>query len=565
MKGIFDRHGKYCNSTAFISILIFLVSSSFMTWFILFVDDTNYGTGNGLWKAVWINDYIFEREKVDYQNLYELSFVTNLFYFPVYAWLIEYSPLRYFDLITVQKMAIINAWFGGLSLAAFYLMMFQFIRNHNTALIATLAHLAGGIFFSVSTNSEDIISSYAFFVISLLGVILYLRSGSTKHLVLTATAYAISWLFHWTMAFGPMLAYALVIMLKQQTIKNMLKHWGIFALTNIVIVAASAIYWNASFFQIFYAGKVMDSGWITGFSWEKPVLLYTGFINYIIGGFQFLGMEHFLDTLLGGPWYYPSFIVASVIFFVLTAHILFFFIKRRKDKLVSGFGAFLLINFLIAQIMNMIEFATDLQFHIQPMIWLPISFGLLYYSLIHFEIKISLLKTIPKSLILAAFMFMPFILMAYNIIKFRLPGRVGLDSYYISQLKQVEANTDLENTFFVTRGWDEFRNWGYSYWGSGFRNNTITITDFLRDYPRESVEAAHDRFVDTVANRISSGFTVLTGPEIVDRDEYEILFIFENFKQTDKTKMLLNTVRNEFKLTPVLETELGTFYQIQLE
>lgn len=543
-----------------ITVFLFFFLSAFLTALVIYLDDTNFGTANGLWKSVFVKEYMYHREEVDYQNLEELSFVSNLYYFPVYSWLILHSPLRYYNLIIVQKMAVVNAWFGGLALAAFYLLLFSITKNHLASLSGVLFHLAGGIFLTVSTTSEDIIPAYAFFVLAMVFLVKYLKEGSLKWLSFTTVSYTVSWLFQWTMAPGVLPALALVILLKQRSIINTLIHWGVFLLTTLLIAGLSALYFKAYFFQVLFPGKSLNSGWITGLSWEKLVLLYTGFMQYIIGGFQFLGMEHFMDTLTGSNWYYPSFIASSVIFLILTSFIVYYFIKNCSTPWLLYFGTFLLVTFLVAQLMNSIEFATDLQFHIQPMAYLPVAYGLLSDKLM----KMSLWKRIraAKPLLVFTLFLFPAILLAFNLKKYRIE-RKGLDSYYMDQIKKVEGEIeDLNNTFFVTRGWDEFRNWAYSYWGRDFRHNTITVTDFIRDYPKESPEDAAMRLQDTIVNRLESGYLVLTGPEIIDRPEYEILFMFEGFQQNEKVKLLLNTVKNDFDRTPYVQTELGTFYKI---
>ncbi|MCB9234385.1 MAG: hypothetical protein H6581_22215 [Bacteroidia bacterium] len=531
--------------------ILFLLGSGILTFLALWLDDTTYGTGNGLWKAVWIRDYI--EKGVDFSHLQELSYVSNLLYFPVYAAISQILPS---GLAMVTKMAIINAWFAGLAGAAFYVLAFLLTQNWKAALGGFLFHLAGANFLTCSTNSEDIIPAYAFFVWSLVFLVLYLQRPVYQWLLLTAFCYALSWGFHWTMAIGPAPAFLLALLWRQESWRKALTDLILFATVNLMAITAAWIIFGVPPDLMIYPNKGEGGAWL-GFALEKFPLLYSGMALYVLGGFQFNGLEIFLETIQN-RWYGPEFVFSSLILIISLLVSIVWWRKKRKVKGVRIFNWYLVALFFFAQLMNVYEFGTDLQFHIQPMIWLPIAWVLLLDSLTSKSWP-SWLKTGLSCLIGIA---IPLFMLGWNVGKFRLPTQ-GKDHFYLAQIAKVDEKVeDFSNMFWLTRGWDDFRNWGYAQWGEKFRAHTYVLVDYLADRPDESVKEACARLRETIENELDQGKIVIAGPEIIDREAWEIVDTFSGFGQREKCEALLKTVREEFSREVWVKTEMGNFYRL---
>lgn len=530
---------------------LFIFGAIFLSWLAIWLDDTTYGTGNGLWKAVWIRDYI--AEGVDYGNLKELSYISNLLYFPVYAALSQLLPESW---AMVTKMAVINAWFAGLAGAAFFLLAWLMTRNWWAALGGFIFHLAGANFLTCSTNSEDIIPAYAFFVISLVFLFLYLRNPIQRWLLLTAAAYVLTWGFHWTMAIGPAPAFLVAIIWRQKGLKKAMPDLLRFLGVNLLAIAAAFIIMGVPPDLLLYPNKGAGGAWL-GFALEKFPLLYSGMALYVMGGFQFNGIDIFLETIVN-PWYLPEFIFSTLIILFSFATSIFMYRKRKNESGLRIFSWFLATTFFFAQLMNVYEFGTDLQFHIQPMIWLPIGWVL---ALAWFSEK-SKNKLVRWGLIALLAGLIPIFMLSWNVKKFRLSGQ-GKDGFYFAQLEKIEVEVqDFGKMFWVSRGWDDFRNWAYSQWGDPFRDNSYVLVDYLADRPDESISSACRRFEGVIQHQIDQGMVVIAGPELIDREAWEIVDTFSGFGQREKCEALLRTVREKFDRSIWVETEMGNFYRL---
>ena len=350
----------------------------FVYWaLIIWVDNTNINTCNGLYKSVQVYGWeTFTKFTVDSGGLlYAISMAAI-------SKLIPDSFVSFYgDVVlggvTYRKLAFINSLFGAGASAVLYHLAFQVTRSRAWSVGVTVVHAFSAFILINSIISEDIMPAYFFYLLSFLFVFKSIFDDK-KRLWLTLAAFstlAVMFL-HWSLFPIAALTYLVVSVYICREDRQFV--WLIFEqvllfLSVVFLFCQFANYFKGyhgftlRFFDVLLPGKV-SSSWV-GFEWSKFEAMFIGIGNYLFGGKNeiFLSRVHPIRTL--ASWSVFLFIVGGL--------------WNKKDLILGKFDRSLLLifgvcSFVFGQLVNLYGQPQDPQFQLQPMVLIPFGLICLY-------------------------------------------------------------------------------------------------------------------------------------------------------------------------------------------
>ena len=277
--GPLDQGFRRSGQCWLVALAVFVALAGFYVGLVVYLDNTNFGTSNGLWKAPLVRNWETNTGRPIESG--------DPLYLPVYGLLSGAIPDRVVSygvrgsFFTFRKMAILNALFGALASCAVFLLAVRFLRSKIAALTVCLGHALAAFILLNSLNSEDVMPAYAFFVIASALLFEYLATRKWFWLPASVMFFVLVMLFHWTLIV-PSLAAAGTVLLALALIERR-QRWppaAFFALFFLAVLLASGVSelvlgTSIPVLELLYPGKARPSGYL-GLSADKVVLAAHG-------------------------------------------------------------------------------------------------------------------------------------------------------------------------------------------------------------------------------------------------------------------------------------------------
>jgi hypothetical protein len=203
--------------------------------------------------------------------------------------------------------------------------------------------------------------------------------------------------------------------------------------------------------------------------------------------------------------------------------------------------------FLLAELANLYSQPQDPQMQIQPMIWLPISFGLFLHSYLQREHS-----RFPKGLLLLSLV--PFCFNGTLFYQER-----GCDSAAAAELERLRVAADPSQTFFLNDGFDPMTSWSSVLWPPD-RRHIIRIEKELLLRGKSGDEMAESISLE-IEKAMSEGYRVVAGP-FWNYSERQFAEHFSIISNREKSLTIHRMLKRKFTGRLFLITRWGSFYDL---
>lgn len=525
----------------------------FVYWaLIIWVDNTNITTGNGLYKAVDVHGWeTFTKFTVDSGGLlYAISMaaISKLIPDSLVSFYGDVVP----GFVTYRKLAFINSLFGAGASVILYNLSFRITLSKMWSLCVAFVHAFSAFILINSIISEDIMPAYFFYLLSFLFVFKGLFDNQKRRLWLTlATFSTLAVMFlHWSLFPIAALTYLVIGVYicrqDQQFVRLIIEQIILFLgtiflfcfLTNAI---GGHLYKSRLHFLDILLPHKASGSWV-GFSWMKFESMFTGIGNYLFGG---LPMDKIPNIL--------SIIFLRIAMTWLSVIFLFATIWKNKTIILEGpYTRILLIfgvcSFVFGQLVNLYSQPQDPQFQLQPMVL--ISLGL-----------ICLHDLQLKKYINALFIFCG--VLAFDNIQ-RLQNFKGQDSKAVTGYKEFRQLFTKETTKISHIAYESFSAWLMIFEYPGDWNKYLEeitcINTPVHHHPHLTIPE-HAQFIlkELEAAHKAGKRIIATGPWI-NRDSMMCLTIIHlKPAQIDE---LSNILLSKYKVKQTYKLKWGEFAEI---
>jgi hypothetical protein len=521
--------------------VIAAIGSAVLCAFIVYFDNVNRATTNGLWKSFELRPWV-DRVPARYTE------ASNLLYYPAIGWLVRLLPEGTFGAVW-QRMAFVNAFIGGAVLALTYAMALRLFRSRAAALVAGGAQLAMGFFLLLTTINEDIMPGYGWFVAAVACAVLPRRLTAIG-LVVTAQGVALAWLFHSSLQLPAVGAFVLGIAAWAGDLRKAGWRVALFVGALVPLPIASALWFHLDWWAGLWSGKGIGTGW-GGFAASKVVLLWSGIAQAVAGGQNLTSLAEVLA--------YPRVLWAALTTIAIAALGVAWLRAARESWRLPEWrlGATILIAvFVLAEGMNLYIQPQDPQMQIQPMMWVPFAVAAAYERTAGRRAawRVPLRAGLAASLIL---------LFAGNIRVYA--GVRHADSVAMANARAVEAVAPPERTVFLLQGFEGLATWLTLRWGRGVEMplpgpmppvpharqfNAIYMTSELVFFQMHSPDEAAASIARVVERALADDFDVVA-TDIWAADEAGWGDAFASVSSPDRPLAIRRLLRERYAATEI--------------
>lgn len=471
---------------------------------ILWLDNAQGGlTGNGVFKALQLVPWVTAPASAELDP-------SNYLFFPAYG-----ALCRLLDLLGIwpgdprKQMTILNALFGALSAAIFYLLLRRLTGRRDIALLATLFHLACAMVMFLAVVNEDIMSSYTLLLASMALAAVWFAAPTAPRVAAVAVVFTIAWLFEWRLLFPTLPAMLAALWLCDRRPAWRLRWIALFLVVMLATVSAVSLAWHGHRgavgpLDLLYTGKGVDSVW-SGFTWAKVWYLWEGMASHLMG----TGLA--LIPVVGWDLWR---ILSSLAMAAIAAVSLAMLWPERDDPRIRAVAAVFGGTLVAGEVFNLYSQPNDPQMQLTVMQWLPVGWAL---------VLIAAGRRWPRRgrVVLGA---ATVALLAYNIASLS-PVR-GLDSRWAATVRLLEREADPARTVQLLHGYDDWRMIYFSlHWGrtspgiDGLsvppqvepKFKWIAVFGSVLVTPRLSPEEHADALSQQIDRALTLGYTVLAG------------------------------------------------------
>ncbi len=533
----------------FLIALFFLITLIGYLSLVIYFDNTNLTTSNGLYKSIdvlgWEKGTRFAVDSGGLLYAFGMGMIAKLI---PDSWVTFYGTVA--DFFTYRKLTYIHSFFGALASTTVLIFAYQVTRDRLWSVLVALLHAVSAFILANSVSSEDIIPGYFFFCVSFL---CFYQALVTEHkrLYLTMTTLSVlgAMFLHWTL-FPPILcSYGLIalwmIWEDKKYIKLFTEQLAVFCglIELYVIIANKFLEGHQKFLKVLYPSKAGPSSWV-GFCWFKFESLYLGIGNFLVGGqnlptFSNASSSNILRTILSWG---VTLMSLSICFYTLRKD------TSRKHKVLAAMGIGI---FTFGQLENMYGSPFDPQFQVQPMFIITGGLIIIYF----YESWRRIFKlTIP---ILICFVATDNFL-TYKTFK-------GLDSQSVKGFQEFRSlfpKDQIKLVHLVYEGWQPWLMiFDYeSSWDAYLKDVTSLNTPF-QFHPGISVKAASEQIMQEINTAIGQGKRVIATTPWIAPDYIESLQI-ENVSKAD-TQELKRILLSHYKIKKIYNLSWGEFAEIE--
>jgi len=271
------------NGLRFDLVAIFILSTTFLIALILWLDNAQGVTSNGIFKAMTI-----KRWMADWSNTHLDP--SNYLYYPFMAVL-----CRLLDLIDVfpgdprRQLTIINATSAALCLCIVYLLARRLTGSRAIAWAAAAFHLASAFFLNLGVINEDIMPSYTLMFASMALAAVWFVEPTMRRVALVSFVFTLGWMFEWRLMFPTLPAMLVALALSPGRPLERLGRILLFLAVMVGMAEVAILLWGPQnsnpgrVTELLWTGKGVAEGW-AGFSAVKIGLLWAGMTQYLAGG-----------------------------------------------------------------------------------------------------------------------------------------------------------------------------------------------------------------------------------------------------------------------------------------
>jgi hypothetical protein len=478
---------------AFDGVLVWLLSFCGLVGLILWYDNAQGTTGNGIFKALQLKPWAQTPATASLD-------ASNYLYFPVVGRLCALlDVLGIFPGDPRRQMAVIHAASASACLSVLYLFARRLTGDRAIAWLATLFHLAGGFFLNLAISNEDIMPSYTLMFAAMVLAVLWFVRPTVRRVAIVSAIFTLAWLFEWRLMFPTLPAMLLALAIAPGRPRARLGWIATFLLTSVAVVAILQLLWGSQpgnpyrLVDLVWTAKGVETGW-AGFAAAKWWFLWAGISETLLGGRN-------LGDLASLPLYVREMGAATVVIVGLAIGALLLFWRNRSVPqtriLVAVFGG----TFVAGEVMNVYSQPQDPQMQINVMPWLTIAAALITAHAARSHRRAALLTFGGVSAGI----------LAYNIQT--LAATRGEDTRWRNTLQRVEDHVPPAKSFLLVHGFETLVSQTYYHWNGDWK-----FFDKLGPAPTPGTKFKVLALVSDAVNRPR-----LTGPELAAELEHQIL------------------------------------------
>ncbi len=475
------------------AVLVWLLSFCGLVGLILWYDNAQGITGNGIFKAVQIKPWAQAPATASLDP-------SNYLYFPVVGRLCALlDVLGVFSGDPRRQMTVIHAASAAACLSVMYLFARRLTGDRTIAWLATLFHLAGAFFLNLAISNEDIMPSYALMFAAMVLAVLWFVRPTVRRVAIVSAIFTLAWLFEWRLMFPTLPAMLLALAIAPGRPLTRLGWIATFLLTSVAVAAVLQFLWGSQpgnpyrLVDLVWTAKGVETGW-AGFTAAKWWFLWVGISETLLGG-------HNIHSISLLPLYLYEMLFATALIFALATTALTLFWHNRffphTRILVAVFGG----TFVAGEVMNVYSQPQDPQMQINVMPWLTIAAALVtaHAARTHRRAALTTFACLSASIL------------AYNV--HALAATRGEDTRWQNTLQRIEEHVPPARSFLLTHGFEALLAHSFYYWNGDWK-----FFDTLGPAPTPATKFKVLALVSGAVNRPR-----LTGPELAAELEQQIL------------------------------------------
>jgi hypothetical protein len=424
---------------------IFLSSMAVFVALILWFDNAQGITGNGVFKAMTIKSWVNDPANASLET-------SNYLYYPVMALLCRVlDGIGIFPGDPRHQLTVINAFCAATCLCIVYLLVRRITGYRSVAWAAVAFHLAGAFFLNLAIINEDVMPSYTLMFASMALASIWFVHPAWRRVFLVAALFTIAWMFEWRLMLPTLPAMLLALAVSPGRALARLGRVTLFLGTMVALAQIAVWLWGPQngnpgpVTSLLWTGKGTAEGW-AGFSAVKVELLWSGIAQYLAGGANIAdpaSQQPVLRELLVTT-------LCIVIIAVLSMLILW---RDRGSPTVRALAIIFGGTFAAGEVMNLYSQPQDPQMQINVMVWLTIGWALI----LAVAVRWRPLPVVSGAIATALALF------AYNVS--RLTPMQGADSAWRDTLQRIERDVDPTRTVFVLHGFEQEVSEMFYAWG----------------------------------------------------------------------------------------------------
>lgn len=536
---------------------IFILSVAALVALILWFDNAQGITGNGVFKAVTIKGWVADPANATLDP-------SNYLYYPVMALL-----CRLLDVIDVypgdprHQLTVINAFSAAACLCIVYLLVRQITGRRSVAWAAVAFHLSGAFFLNLAIINEDIMPSYTLMFASMALASIWFVHPTWQRVVLVAALFTIAWMFEWRLMFPTLPAMVLALALGPGRLPHRLGLIALF-LGTIVLLAQIAVWlWGPQngnpgpVTSLLWTGKGVAEGW-AGFSLVKVSLLWVGITQYLAGGSN-VGDPSLLPLIL------HQMVVTTLCILVIAALSLAILWRDRGSPETQILAVIFGVTFAAGEAMNLYSQPQDPQMQINVMPWLTIGWALI----LSVAVRWRPVPVVGGAIAIALALF------AYNVSKLQ-PMR-GSDEAWKKALERIERAVDPTRTVFLLHGFEQVVSEMYYKWDGDWnyfeklgpaptakpKFKLLALVSGPVHKPKATGKELADDLRTQIERVMDLGYDVIVNV-VWTWSEAQVEGSLSTVAEEDKGKSMYRMLHESFVATPVLtDPTAGPYFRLQ--
>jgi len=538
-------------------VLIFAASFLVLISLIVWLDNAEGITGNGVFKAVQAKPWIADPGTARLDP-------SNYLYFPFLG-----VVCRLLDLIGVfpadprRQITIINAFSAALCLCIVYLLVREITKRRLVAWIAVLFHLACAFFLNLAISNEDIMAPYALLFASMALACVWFVQPTKLRVALVAALFTVAWMFEWRLMFPTLPGMLIALGLSPGPLAHRLGRIALFLGTMVALAWVTVSLWGShpnnvySVLDLLWTGKGMDKGW-AGFSLRKIGFLWVGIGEYVAGGRNISGFD-----AIASMW--KDLLLSTTFVAIVGLGALAILWANRQATDARILAAIFGVTFGAGEVLNLYSQPQDPQMQINVMSWLTIAWALVAAAT-------ASVRPLP---ILAAFAAFSLALLSYNI--WMLKPLRGYDTAWRQALERIEKEADPARTVFLLHGFDSTVSKMFYHWDGDWEYfatlgpSPTPRTKFkilaLVSGPVNKTQLSPSELADDLERQIvrvmDLGYDVVAS-EIWGWDLAQVESSLATVASTEKSEAIYRMLHSKFKATPLFtDPRAGSFYKME--
>jgi hypothetical protein len=416
-------------------VIIFISSMAFLVTLILWLDNAQGITSNGVFKAVTIKRWVADAANTHLDP-------SNYLYYPFMGVL-----CRLLDLVDVfpgdprRQLTIINAFSASLCLCVVYLFAHRLTGCRPVAWAAVAFHLSCAFFLNLAVINEDIMPSYTLMFASMALAGVWFFEPTKRRVAIVSIVFTLGWLFEWRLMFPTLPAMLLALALTPGGPLERLGRVVLFLAVMLGVAEIAILLWGPQNSNpghvtgLLWTGKGVAEGW-AGFSTVKLDLLWAGMTQYLAGGAN-AGDPSTLPFLLN------RMLAATPCLLAIAALSLAILWRNRRFPEARILAAIFGVTFAAGEIMNFYSQPQDPQMQINVMAWLTVGWILILGVAVRWR----------SGLVLSTAFAISLALLAYNVSV--LAEHRGEDAAWRGALERIDRQVDASRTIFLLHGFEQ--------------------------------------------------------------------------------------------------------------